>query len=141
MGKHSILLIGILTALLVTNSFASVLPLVLLGLAAGVVGGLALEYTGVRILRLWSYGGGFPTRILIRGWGEIALVATLAIVWIPNLGFAFVVGILFPILYFELPNTRRNGWKYYAPRWLVFLGWAITIFTLQTSVLGMSWLL
>ena len=133
MNKHWMIIGGLLFFSIVTL-FMGDYSLVLIGLGAGMAGGLAIEYTGVRIVKWWSYGGGFPTQKLARGWGEIGVVSGLTMAWLP-LTLALVPALLFPILAFELPNRRNKGWEYYAPTWFVLTGWTVTILTLQIFVL------
>lgn len=133
MGKHRVIYAGILTCLII-SFFTKDFSFILFGIGAGALGGLCVEYTGVRIVKLWSYaGGGLPARHLLRGWGETGAVAIIAVLWIPYPAIALFVGLLFPLLVFELPNIRTRGWNYYAPNWFVVTGWGIAVFFFQST--------
>lgn len=132
MRKHQIICGGILVCLVI-SFFTKDFGFILLGIGAGAIAGFCVEYTGVKIVKLWSYaGGGLPVRIILRGWGKTGAVAVIAVLWIPNPGIALLTGLLFPLVMFELPNIRNKGWNYYTPRWFVLLGWGITIFSFQS---------
>ena len=132
MKKHSLIYTGILACLFV-SLFTKDFVLILFGLGVGAAAGFCIEYTGVKIIRLWSYKEGFPVQTIVRGWGETGAIAVIASQWIAIPGIALLVGLLFPLVVFELPNIRNNGWSYRAPSWLVVIGWVITIFLFQST--------
>lgn len=137
MEKHHLIFTGLLILSIIALLTGKGV-FVLLGLGVGTVAGLSIEYTGVRILNWWSYGGGFPIRVIVRGWGEIGVVAVLASQLFSNLGLALFLGLLFPLFAFEIPNRRVKGWTYHTKTWFVLVGWVLTIFTLQIFTLGVE---
>lgn len=133
MRKHRIIYGGILVCLII-SFFTKDSGFILLGIGAGAIGGLCVEYTGVKIVKLWGYaGGGLPIWAILRGWGETGAMTVVAALWIPHPIIALFAGLLFPLLAFELPNIRTKGWNYHAPSWLVVVGWGITVFSFQST--------
>jgi len=102
---------------------------VFLSFTIGALGGFAVDYIGIKILKCWTY----PRQeflkkeyfaLVIPGWGVFGMMVNLPLSWIPGSNAITILILLISLLAFcELPNIKIGCWKYTAPTWLIVLGW------------------
>jgi hypothetical protein len=107
----------------------------------GISIGFFVDWLGIRKLRFWDYPrepflGMRYFIIALPDWGLIGMIVNLLWDWIENpcLAFMAVIAVLF--LTHDLPNLKTKSWRYYAPIWLVAIGWVIFIVFLRVLFLS-----
>jgi len=120
------LLIGI--ALFLAASSRGEIKEAAIAFAIGIFSGFIIDYVGVGKLHLWYYPRQpFPGMrhfaFVVLSWGVFAMTINLIWNWIDNFG--IVLGALFlgQFAAYEAVNLITKSWKYYAPAWLVLIGW------------------
>jgi len=100
-----------------------------LSFTIGALGGFAVDYLGIRVLKLWTY----PRQkflkkeyfmLVIPGWGVFGMMVNLPLSWIQvSNEIALPMLMLSLFVFCELPNIKIGTWKYNAPIWLIALCW------------------
>ena len=112
-----------------------------LSFIVGAIGGLLIDFIGVKQLNLYAYPGQkFFTQdylcIVIPSWGVFGMLINLPWNWFLNKEIEFVSLTLFTIILiilFELSNLKSKSWEYYIPAWIVFIGWVPMVIALRIS--------
>lgn len=107
----------------------------------GMAGGLAIDYFGVRVFRFWEY-----TRqpflsvnyfcLIVTSWGVFAMTINLLWGWIADPILVVIFLFIGQMLVYEAINFKTKSWAYYAPMWLVFVGWFPLVLTFRAIFLA-----
>jgi len=100
-----------------------------LSFTIGALGGFAIDYLGIKALKLWTY----PRQkflkkeyfmLVIPGWGVFGMMVNLPLSWIQSSNEIALPMLMLSLFAFcELPNIKIGTWKYNAPIWLIALCW------------------
>lgn len=109
----------------------------------GIISGFFVDWLGIKKFRFWNYSRQrflSPNYFIfaLPDWGVISLIINFIWNWlqISWLSFAVVAGVLF--VTHDLPNLKTKSWHYYAPLWLVIIGWIVYILAIRISFLILS---
>lgn len=128
-GKFRWIILSVGIVLFSIAFFRREIMVAFLSFTIGALGGFAIDYLGIKALKLWTY----PRQeflkkeyfmLIIPGWGVFGMMVNLPLSWIQASNeIALPMLTLSLFAFCELPNIKIGCWKYNAPIWLIALCW------------------